>query len=223
MDSKNLKIIKTDDGSHTLLNVALNETYHSWRGAMGESVQVFIESGLEYLYHEREKISILEIGFGTGLNAVLAYQFAQQRMVNLEFETLEPYPIPPEIYQQLNYFSDQPRWSKALQALHDHSWDVRHDFEHFQFLKRQETLESYQPEKNFDVIFFDAFAPSKQAAVWSLPNIQKCYRSLATGGILVTYCAQGQFKRNLLATGFEVESLPGAMGKKEMVRARKPS
>ncbi|MFK7954159.1 MAG: tRNA (5-methylaminomethyl-2-thiouridine)(34)-methyltransferase MnmD [Ekhidna sp.] len=218
-----IKIITTEDGSHSLFDEELNETYHSTRGAKGESEHVFIKEGLEHwlLQNQSEGIRILEIGLGTGLNAFITAQFAKNYNQKIHFTSLEPFPIKEEIYQNLNYF-DGKEEQDLLLKIHQCQWgnDEKID-SHFTLHKSTARLEDYQGSSPFDIIYFDAFAPSKQPEVWSMDNIQKCYDVLTQKGIITSYCAQGQFKRNIKAAGFELETLQGAMGKKEMVRGLK--
>lgn len=218
-----IKIITTEDGSHSLFDEELNETYHSTRGARGESMHVFIKEGLEHWLeqNESEEIKVLEIGLGTGLNAFLTAQFAKENQRQIHFTSLEPFPIERDIYEHLNYFESVDEY-QYLMYIHETTWEKDVGINaYFDLLKTTSKLEDFQSEQLYDIIYFDAFAPSKQPEVWSLENIQKCYNLLAKGGILTTYCAQGQFKRNLKESGFEVETLQGAMGKKEMVRGVK--
>lgn len=217
--SENYKIITTEDGSHSLHNVELNESYHSLRGAMGESLHVFIEAGLKFIHQEKKikNISVFEVGFGTGLNAWLTWQYAIENNLPVEYKSIETSPLSKDIYSGLNY--GEP--DKFFQ-LHECPWEKYVAFENFSLEKSNQSLEEIElHEVHFDLIYFDAFAPSKQPEIWSIENLEKCFRSLKPGGILVTYCAQGQFKRNLAALGFEVQTLPGALGKKEMVRGVK--
>ncbi len=220
MNDLNLVLQLTDDGSHTLYRQDLDETYHSHRGAIGESEHVFIQHGLEFidLRSNDHRISILEIGFGTGLNAWLAWQFGRSRGVQIAYHGLEPFPVPSELWKNLAYTPDP-----AFNQLHEVAWDHAIDLDgRFTFRKVQKTLESFREDLQIDVVFYDAFAPRKQPEVWSKQNLASCYDFLVPHGILITYCAQGQFKRNLKSVGFDVETLPGALGKKEMVRAHKP-
>ncbi len=223
MSKPSLKLITTQDGSHSLLREDLNETYHSFHGAMGESVYVFIEQCLDpwVKANPGEPVKIFEVGFGTGLNAWLAAIYSQQHQLKVEFHTVEPIPVPKGIYSQFNY-GQSAEQKDLLQKIHDAEWETLieiHSF--FSIIKYETTLEAFSATEGFNCIFFDAFAPSKQAEVWSIDNIQKCYDICAEDGILSTYCAQGQFKRNLKAAGFAMETLKGAMGKKEMVIGRK--
>lgn len=218
------RIITTEDGSHSLFNEELNETYHSTRGAKGESLHVFIEEGFNYWVnqHNKQELSILEIGLGTGLNALLTGMMAEEKKIHVRYVSLEPFPVDETIYRNLNYGTTSTE-QNLLDSIHTCFWNKDTLFSDFyNFSKRRDKLEDYQSENTFDLIYFDAFAPSKQPGVWSVENLQKCFDLLNPAGILTTYCAQGQFKRNLESVGFHVETLPGAMGKKEMVRAAKP-
>lgn len=220
-----LKIITTEDGSNSLFDEELNETYHSTRGARGESQHVFIKEGLEYWLntHEAKEIRILEIGLGTGLNAFLTALFASEHQQKIHFTSLEPYPVEKDIYQKLNYHRSGEEQQLFLE-IHHSVWEQDMTLSaYFEQRKLRIQLEHLDTNELFNLIYFDAFAPSKQPEVWSLANLKKCYGLLNDRGILTTYCAQGQFKRNLVEAGFEVETLQGAMGKKEMVRAIKPS
>ncbi|WP_370088187.1 tRNA (5-methylaminomethyl-2-thiouridine)(34)-methyltransferase MnmD [Ekhidna sp.] len=218
-----IKIITTEDGSHSLYDEELNETYHSTRGARGESMHVFIKEGLEYWlnHNQKEEVKILEIGLGTGLNAFLTAQFAEEQNQKIHFTSLEPYPIGEEIYTNLNFHkSDEEKI--LLMKIHEAEWEKDVEIsQNFELHKSTLKLEDFSTPTFFNLIYFDAFAPSKQPEVWSLENLKKCYSLLEKGGVLTTYCAQGQFKRNLAEAGFEVETLQGAMGKKEMVRGIK--
>lgn len=220
----NVRIIITEDGSQSLLREDLNETYHSFHGARGESDYVFVKQGLDFLKskYESTSLSVLEVGFGTGLNALLSYQFALANRIHIQYDTLEPLPVGKEVFEKLSY-SQSGFEHERFQSFHMLDWSRLHLIdERFTFRKWMQGLEQFEIDEKYDIIFFDAFAPSKQPEVWSLENLKKCHHFLKPGGILTTYCAQGQFKRNLKEAGFLVESLPGAMGKKEMVRALRP-
>lgn len=218
-----IKIITTEDGSHSLYDEALNETYHSTRGALGESQHVFIREGLQFYAqaHPNEPIHILEVGFGTGLNALLSAVYANQHNLQVAYTSLEPYPIQKETFAKLNH-GKAIGMEELFNEIQQSGWGDEIDIsDHFALSKLVVKLEDYQTTERFHVVYFDAFAPSKQPDVWSVKNLRTCHDLLHSGGILTTYCAQGQFKRNLSEAGFKVETLPGAMGKKEMIRAIK--
>jgi len=218
-----LKIIHTEDGSQSLYDDELNETYHSTKGARGESEYVFLEMGVRSVPYRRLKdckfhpLKILEVGFGTGLNAMLTWDWAERNNTPIHFVTLEPSPVAEEIWNEMDLASD----TRFVQ-LHKAGWNELFQLStNFGIEKLERRLEEEAGKNQYDVIYFDAFAPSKQPEIWSRENLQRCYDSLKPGGILTTYCAQGQFKRNLASVGFQVDVLPGALGKKEMVRGRK--
>jgi tRNA U34 5-methylaminomethyl-2-thiouridine-forming methyltransferase MnmC len=216
-----LRIIRTEDGSQSLYDEELNETYHSTKGARAESEYVFLKMGLDALVegmsNNESRISILEVGFGTGLNAWLTWKWAIDRNVSIHFHTLEPFPVSMELVKQMDLATDA-----RFINIHEAKWNETTPLDTlFSLEKSMSKLEESELTDSYDCIFFDAFAPSKQPEVWSLENLQKCFEALKPNGLLTTYCAQGQFKRNLTSVGFEVEVLPGALGKKEMVRGRK--
>ncbi len=224
---RTLKIIETEDGSSSLYVPSLNETYHSFHGALGESRHVFIKEGLAYWYsaNKRSNIRILEMGFGTGLNAILTAEYALQQSLPIEYETLEAYPLEPGVVEKLNYpeLLQDDSLASIFSNLHTAPWNKAVDINaFFKLHKRHIMAETFIPASDYyDVIYFDAFAPNKQAELWTMEVLEKFYNGLAPKGILVTYCAKGQFKRDLKALGFIVETIGGPPGKKEMVRATK--
>lgn len=219
------QLIKSEDGSHTIYLPELNETYHSTHGALQESKHVFIKYGLEEVAKKCKEITILEVGFGTGLNALLTIQTAQQLGITIYYHTLEPYPLPEEIITGLNYPSYfNSELQEAFFKIHKAAFEAPVEIiNNFHFTKYKTTLQDFNAALQDDVVYFDAFAPNKQPEVWSYSNLQKVYDLLKPGGILVSYCARGQFKRDLKALGMQVEALPGPPGKKEMTRGKKPN
>jgi len=219
------KLIETGDGTHSLYLRDMNETYHSTHGALSESKYVFLEKGVqEFIRNNQPKrIDILEVGFGTGLNVLMMLDFARNnRSLDIHLTTLEPFPLAKEIYDKLNFANHLEHIDhKDLIALHEVVDQEVWKDENFTFQKYINHVQEEELNQIFDIIFFDAFAPSKQAEMWELSVFQKLYGCLSNKGILATYCAQGQFKRNLKEAGFEVETLEGPPGKKEMVRGRK--
>lgn len=215
----------TDDGSHTLFNPSLNETYHNHLGAVSESKHVFIQAGLEKMLETFAKLSILEVGFGTGLNAFQTLiKFQVLSGISINYQTIEPYPIEAKWIDELNYAAQYDEQNQAFfKQLHHCSWNQTHQLmKSFNFNKFLGSLQEYDAQEGaYNLIYFDAFAPNKQPDIWNIAVFEKCYRLLSEGGMLVSYCANGQFKRNLKAVGFIVKVCPGALGKREMTRAWK--
>jgi tRNA U34 5-methylaminomethyl-2-thiouridine-forming methyltransferase MnmC len=223
-----VELIVTGDGSHSLRRKDLDETYHSIHGAIQESRHVFIESGLNFLIHQKNPglVHLLEVGFGTGLNALLAMIYAQERNVKIHYTTVEPFPLEKGIISLLNYaavlgHSDGKAW---FGKLHDSPWETEQIVSpYFTLLKNDVLIENTVLERDtLDLVFFDAFAPSKQPAVWNAEILSNIAEAMKPGAVLVTYSAKGQLKRDLKNIGLIVESIAGPPGKKEMVRATKP-
>lgn len=225
MPEDNIKIITTEDGSHSLYNATLNETYHSFHGAIQESRHVFVKNGLDYHNRIKKNIDVFEVGFGTGLNALLAAEWAQQNEIYITYDTIEAFPISMEQVSQLNYTAliNTDNTSEWFNTLHEVPWNELHKVTNFFSFKKlnESILEHTLPIDKYDVIFFDAFAPNKQSEMWEMDILSKIYQSMKPNGAFVTYCAQGQLKRNLKSLGLVVETLPGPPGKKEMVRGVK--
>ncbi len=223
MSNPELKM--TGDGSHTLFVPELNENYHSYHGAYAEAIHVFIETGLMVAKDNFSPLEVFEVGFGTGLNATLAYEFSGKQNHPVHYTGIEKYPLTSEIISQLNYweFWKNDEMDDAFSKMHREKWDSNIVIDaNFQFRKLNGSVLEYIFESNlYHVIFFDAFAPEKQPEMWSVELFKKLYNSLAKGGMLVTYCAKGKFKRDLKAAGFDVQTLVGPPGKREMVRGMK--
>ncbi|MBX2964544.1 MAG: tRNA (5-methylaminomethyl-2-thiouridine)(34)-methyltransferase MnmD [Cyclobacteriaceae bacterium] len=218
-----IEIISTKDGSHTLRNSELNETYHSIHGAVQESLHVFIKNGFDFFQETFPKqLSILEIGFGTGLNAWLTATRAIGLPVQIQYTTLESFPLEETIWSKLNYAANE-QGIELFTKLHQAGWSKSVSVTpEFTLFKIHNTLQqvSLHPSA-FDLVYFDAFAPEKQPEMWALPVLEKVISSMKPGAILVTYCAKGQLKRDLKSLGLTVEALPGPPGKREMIRAKK--
>jgi tRNA U34 5-methylaminomethyl-2-thiouridine-forming methyltransferase MnmC len=218
------ELFTTQDGSHTLVAHRFGVSYHSKYGAVTESKHVFIQAGFYPSLLEKEQVSILEIGLGTGLNVLLTLIEAEKKGVNVVYEAVEAYPITMEEVQQLNFseYLGEKRYNDILEKIHSSSWDTLIELgPHFHFAKKLVKIEDYQAQNQFDLIYFDAFAPTAQPELWEFPILRAMHQALLPGGILVTYCAKGEVKRQLKAQGFNVEALPGPPGKREMTRAKK--
>lgn len=215
----------TSDGSHTLKLVNFNEQYHSLHGALGESRHIFIKSGLNFLAPANEKINILEVGLGTGLNALLTAHNSIGGSSVVWYHALEPYPLSKEITDKLN-FCKLIDWSLAPQVFEGIHSSIGNDYikitEEFYMLTSHETLsEALLNERHYHLVYFDAFSPETQPELWTQEVFEKVYRSLVAEGVLVTYCSKGIVRRALTAAGFKVEKVPGPHGKREITRAIK--
>lgn len=214
----------TQDGSSSLISNQFGESYHSRHGAIQESNHVFINAGLDYLIEkDYKKIKILEIGFGTGLNALLTLIKSDSLNNTLiHYHGIEAYPITLDEAKTLNYHLQLGVDQTRLINLHTSGWQEEvHLGDNFRFTKYKSTFESFTSDQVFDLIYFDAFAPTTQSHLWETPFLSSIYKLCASGATLVTYCAKGSFKRALKEVGFKLESLPGPAKKREMTRAIK--
>ena len=218
----NLQIQVTADGSHTLYIPEMEEHYHSVNGAIQESLHVYIEAGLNHC--KKETVNVLEFGFGTGLNAFLTIIEAEKRHLKINYTTIEKYPLPSSIINQLNYTKRFPeKFQPNFDKIHFCEWgNFVKISDNFQIKKVQADFSDFQFEDNYDVIFYDAFAPDKQQEVWSQEIFNKIFSHTNPEGILTTYCAKGNIRRMLQAAGFQTERIPGPPGKREMLRAISP-
>lgn len=211
----------TADGSPTLYVPELDETYHSMHGSVQEAKHVFIANGLSSLFARKEAVQILEVGFGTGLNALLSALFAFENKLPIKYTGLEAFPVEEQIWTALSYSSSKEE-QIYYKDLMSSKWGDPQEFNTFFTLtKTAVKIQEWQSDEKFDLIYFDAFGPNAQADMWQKSIFENLYAVLNPGGVLVTYCAQGQFKRDLKAVGFSLEALPGPPGKREMTRATK--
>lgn len=211
------RILTTDDGSQTLESPISGDTYHSVRGAVGESMHIYIREGFSSL--PLSHIRILEVGFGSGLNAWLTARAATEQNRTVYYETIERYPIDPQIATRLEYAQD-PLFTKLHRAAWNHPVTIN---DRFVLKKRELSLEDCRFDTTFDLIYFDAFAPDTQPELWTATIFRRLYEALSDGGVLVTYSAKGSVKEHLRSAGFTVKRRPGALGKHHMVRATKNS
>ena len=216
-------IIHTEDGSHTLYVPELDEHFHSTHGAVQESNHVFIKNGL--LKCAKSEIVIFEVGFGTGLNALLTLIHKGNRKVH--YISIEKYPLNEKEYIQLNYCDFlEPEWNEVFQKLHRSEWgktiEINPDFK---LTKLNADLKSIELSglPLFDLIYFDAFAPSKQPDMWEYSIMQKIAEHSAMQSVFTTYCAKGEVRRTLIKSGFTMQRLEGPPGKKEMLYGEKVS
>ncbi len=215
------KIVKTADGSYTLFSSEFNEHYHSTYGALNESMHVYIKNGLKYC--KKNTLNIFELGFGTGLNAILTYIESIKSNLTIRYNAIELYPVKPEIISKLDYnklfLKDE---LSVFFKMHNSPWDTDIELSKNFILKKIEiAFEELIFNEKYDLIYFDAFAPDTQPNLWSKENFLKLFNSLNPNGILTTYSSKGIVKRNLRDAGFIVSRLPGPNGKRHVIRAKK--
>ncbi|SMC53540.1 tRNA (5-methylaminomethyl-2-thiouridine)(34)-methyltransferase MnmD [Pedobacter nyackensis] len=219
------KITLTADGSNTLYNESIGEHYHSKHGALQESRHVFIDAGLKHAINTfpNQEISILEVGFGTGLNFLMSIAYCQEHQIKLNYTSLEAYPLQLEELESTGYNNYVPEeiwtgmvnnYGKALQQTVNILPEQQLRIVHTQ-------LHRYETEQRFDVIYYDAFSVQHQPEMWTDEIIAHVCQFLKPGGIFVTYAITGKLKRALKSVGFSIEKLPGAPGKREMLRGTK--
>lgn len=217
-----IKLEKTADGSYTLFVPEMDEHYHSVKGALTESEHIFINMGLKH--RTIAEPHILEIGFGTGLNAFLTLLEAERNQRKIHYTTLEKYPLNAEVLQQLNYPEIiAPEAAELYYKMHHVVWNVPVAITPYFTLQKIETdYTTFSFQQKYDIIYFDAFAPEKQPEMWSQQLFDNLYQTLNPGGVLTTYCAKGVVRRMLQSAGFTVERLPGPPGgKREILRGNK--
>jgi tRNA U34 5-methylaminomethyl-2-thiouridine-forming methyltransferase MnmC len=219
------KLIITEDGSHSVVSEKFGVTYHSRHGAMTESIVVFIKPGLEHALEKfkTEELKILEMGLGTGLNAYLSCVTAEEKNRNIHYTSVEAYPLEEDLWRQLNYpeiIGIDTR--HILYSIHEVPEGETHQISpKMKLLKLEKEIEQLDLNDQYDLIYHDGFAPSSQPQLWEGEIVKKLYDALKPGGIMVTYCAKGSFKRCLKEQGLMLEELPGPPGKREMTRAVK--
>lgn len=218
------EIIVTADGSKTIFIPEWNEHYHSKHGAIQEAQHVFIKYGLQYYFENFGKeISILEIGFGTGLNAFLTILEAQKFQLDIRYTGIEAFPVSEEELKVLNYTSSEDE-QELFRAIHDSVWENEEKtLDNFSLLKQKKTFSEIEDENQYNLIYFDAFGIRVQPELWTEAIFKKMFDALKPKGVLVTYAAAGSVRRAMQAVGFKVEKLPGPPGKREMLRAFKSS
>lgn len=224
------ELIKTGDGSYTIYNSELDETYHSVNGAMTESLHVFIKNGLLYKNFEKKAIHIIEVGFGTGLNALLSIEHRPLDKT-IYYVAVEPSPFTLSDSQKyFELFETKPQKMELLETMLKDCTkgfvEISNDFYfHLKIAPIQEITELISKElfnkidvkfTGYDIVYFDAFAPQKQAEMWTLESLKNITSQMASQGLFTTYCAQGEFKRNLKALGLDIHRIEGPPGKREM-------
>lgn len=214
-----MELQETRTGEYTIFIPSMNETYHSRDGAISESRHVFIDEGLK---RTKGNIEVLEVGMGTGLNVFLTAQFSLENKRKIRLHTLEPFPVPDALLDEINYGKKLGNES-LFETIHEADWETDCKINDYLTLKKTTQKLEYINLENqkYDIVFFDAFAPKKQPELWSASIFEKLYACLRLTGILTTYSAAGQLKRNLKSAGFRIENPRGANGKREMTVAIK--
>ena len=208
------RLILTEDGSHSLYSNQFNQQYHSFQGALSESLHIYIYLGLEpVLLDSANPVSVFEMGFGTGLNALLSWQLADRLKKSVQYTSVEAFPVSLQEASLLNYETLTEK--QGFLKLHELSWNEDHRLsEYFYFRKEETTLENYNTKKLFDVIFYDAFDPKVQPELWTEDIFAKIAAQTKSMGVLVTYSSKGIVKRALRAVGFEVKDIPDRVKKR---------
>ena len=216
------EIVITSDGSSTIHLPDWNENYHSTHGAIQEAKHVFIAKGLAAI--SLPEISILEIGFGTGLNCFITFLESQEKQKSINYIGVEAFPVTKEEVSKLNYVSElkAAKQQSVFEQIHTSTWEEKHQISaNFWLTKRKQFFNDITDISQYDLVYFDAFGAEHQPELWTVDIFKKMYTSLKVNGILVTYSAKGSVRRAMLEVGFKVERIDGPPGKREMLRATK--
>ena len=219
-----IRIVKTDDGSNTLYVPCLREHYHSIHGAVGESLHIFIQCGLNALPPSSSPLRIFEMGFGTGLNALLTYYHTIGDARQVDYLGIDTLPLSDDLSLKLNYpeFIGNHDSAQVFHTIYSSPCEQKVAVgSHFYLTKHQARIEEYDLPGSFDLVYFDAFSPAVQPECWSQKIFSRIFRHMAPGAVLVTYSSKGSVRRSLTQAGFMVEKLPGPPGKREILRGRK--
>lgn len=216
-----MKIVLTKDGSNTIFSESIGEYYHTPRGAVSESKYVFIENGIGFFIdkYPKKEIDILEVGFGTGLNALLTWIFAEENKIKINYHSIEKLPIPIEIHKQLNYKDID---LNKFNALIDSDWNKNLTLSpYFELYREEVDIKDFNSNSNYDIIFFDAFAKSKQAEMWDNEIIVNILNLIKSKGLFVSYAAIASLNKLLKDNNFTLHKRKGALGKREMTLAER--
>ncbi|MEX0986355.1 MAG: tRNA (5-methylaminomethyl-2-thiouridine)(34)-methyltransferase MnmD [Bacteroidales bacterium] len=215
------RLIKTGDGSHTIFIPELGEHYHSIHGSVTESEHIYINAAFNYSI--KDPVRVLEYGMGTGLNVLLTWMHANRTSRSVYYHAIEKYPVTTAEKEMLNLSGLTQCSDPAIfDKIHDAEWDSASALsEKFELFKQRSDFRDPVIERTFDVIYYDAFAPEVQPALWTAELFRKIFNLAASGAVLTTYSAKGQVRRNLQSAGFTIQKLPGPPGKREFTRATK--
>lgn len=228
MEFLHRQLLVTADGSPTLTLSESGITYHSKHGAVQESLHVFIEAGLRHFMalFPGKPVQLLEAGWGTGLNSLLTWILADRLSIPIHYEARELYPLVPDEYRAIHYEEvlDESGVDEKLLRLHEADWEQKVTLSSFFSIKKiKGDILSPGQAPVYDLVYYDAFAPGAQPELWTLDLFTRLFQAMRSNGILVTYCSKGDVRRAMLGAGFLVEKIPGPPGKREMLRAIKPS
>lgn len=215
------EILATADGSHTIQVNELNVSYHSKHGAIQESTHVYINAALKYIHENNSThaYSILEMGFGTGLNALLTARYAAENDITIHYHSIEAFPLADEQIALLNY-GNILGLTGIFSQLHQAPWNKQVTIgTNFSLQKYHTTIQFFHTGRRFNAVYYDAFAPSAQPELWTTEIFRQIFNLLRPGGILVTYCSKTVVRKAMEAAGFRVTKIQGPFGKREMVRA----
>jgi len=220
-----LELITTDDGSHSIFLPEINENYHSTHGALTEAIHIYLHLGLDKVREHKKQINILEVGLGTGLNAWLTLLNVRDGE-HINYTALEAYPVERTLLDQLNYASnmDHPKAKESFDALHNAPWNETVELSPaFALTKLETTLQTaHLTQDYYDVVYFDAFGPEAQPEMWTYDVFQQVVDAMAAGGVMTTYCAKGQVRRDWKTAGLTMERAAGPInGKREVLRGIK--
>ncbi len=220
-----LELINTSDGSHTIRLAGADEQYHSINGALQESLHVFINAGLDEVIDDFQPLHILEVGLGTGLNALLTAQNSIKKNKVVYYDAIEPFPLDNELIKGLNYttlFNDT-LISQAFDLIHHAGNEQYSNLQHLFYIRcfQQRIQELHLQSEKYHLVYFDAFGPDTQPEMWTEEIFTRISSSMKPGAIVATYCAKGAVRRAMKSAGLKVEKLPGPPGKREITRAVK--
>ncbi len=218
------KLMITEDGSHSIQLIGMEEQYHSKFGAIQESQHVFIDYGLIQKASTANSISILEVGMGTGLNVLLTYLYSKKHHLNIQYHSLEPFPVQEQIWKQLNYpqLLNSSNCQEVFNAIHASEWNHLIQLSHnFELFKEDTGIIESDLHRVYDLVYFDAFNPDLEPQLWSEEVFKKIYGKMSSNSLLSTYSTKGIVKRALKSVGFSIEKKPGPTGKREILNAWK--
>ena len=216
-----LKLILSKDGSHTIYREDIDETYHSRHGAIQEALHVFIDKGLKEVEKSKKEITILEVGFGTGLNALLTCLNSKS---SINYIGLEAFPLKNTVLDALNYNTTVIGYNsqEIFNSIHNAPWETQYPITNFFSINKiEKEIQKFEIQQPIDLVYFDAFGPNSQPEMWDISIFEKLYKAMSSSGVFVTYCAKGQVRRDLEKVGFVMERLEGPPGKREMLRGIK--